>query len=89
MERKDICLGNCDYVKTLLMLMVIFGHSIAFWTQKWLDIEVVIPCIILGHGYSWINSFHIYSFALVSGYIFAFKIMRGGITNICHSYAVK
>ena len=60
MERKDICLGNCGFVKALLMLMVIFGHSIAFWTQKWLDIEVIIPCTILGYGYSWVNSFHIY-----------------------------
>lgn len=78
MEQRDICLENCTFVKTLLMLIVIFGHSIAFWTQNWLDIEVKIPCTILGLGYSWINSFHIFGFALVSGYIFAFKIMGGG-----------
>lgn len=81
MERKDNCLENCVFVKTLLMLIVLFGHSIAFWTQKWLDIEVVIPCTILGHGYTWINSFHIYGFTLASGYIFAFKIMRGGYSE--------
>lgn len=78
MGQKNSCLENCGFVKTMLMLIVILGHSIAFWTQRWLDIEVIIPCSILGYGYSWINSFHIYAFALVSGYIFTFKIMKGG-----------
>ena len=78
MGQNETSLVNCNFVKTILMLIVIFGHSIAFWTQNWLDIEVIIPCPILGYGYSWINSFHIYGFALVSGYIFTFKIMKGG-----------
>lgn len=73
MGQNETSLVNCNFVKTILMLIVIFGHSIAFWTQNWLDIEVIIPCPILGYGYSWINSFHIYGFALVSGYIFTFK----------------
>ena len=35
---------------------------------------------------SWIGSFHIYAFTLISGYIFAFKMMGGHTKNlVCFS----
>ena len=82
-------LQNCSFVKCMLMLLVMFGHSIAFWTEQWIDLGVEISSPLLGYGYSWIDSFHIYAFALVSGYLFAFKIHGGGIAHIYRSFKTK
>ena len=71
-------LKNCGFVKTILMLLVIFGHACAFWSGHWFTENPVIQSTGLNILYAWVNSFHIYAFALVSGYIFAFKVMRGG-----------
>ena len=72
-------LQNCTFVKTMLMLIVILGHSIAFWTGSWISITPTFHASILDYGYKWINSFHIYAFALVSGYIYAAKRCGGGV----------
>lgn len=71
-------LKNCGFVKTILMLLVIFGHACAFWSGHWFTENPAIQSSGLNVLYAWVNSFHIYAFAMVSGYIFAFKIMRGG-----------
>lgn len=73
-------LRNCSFVKTILMLMVIIGHSCAFWSGHWFTEDPAIASNGLRWLYSWISSFHIYGFALVSGYLFAFKI-DGGYRN--------
>ena len=75
---KDKSLENCVFVKTILMILVVFGHSIAFWSGHWFTENPIISSTVLKELYNWINSFHIYSFTLVSGYIFAYKIRAGG-----------
>ena len=64
-------LVNCTFVKTVLMLIVVFFHSIVFWRGGWFDIiepaESFLPYSILAQ---WLQSFHVYAFALVSGYLF-------------------
>ena len=79
-ENKKI-LTNCGFVKTVLMLLVILGHSCIFWTGTWFTKNPMIDCSGLSVIASWLNSFHIYTFALVSGYIFAFKILSGGYSR--------
>lgn len=82
-------LKNCGFVKTILMLLVIFGHACAFWSGHWFTENPVIQSTGLNILYAWVNSFHIYAFALVSGYIFAFKVMRGGTASIFRSCAIR
>lgn len=66
-------LKNCDFVKTVLMLLVVLYHSCRFWNYNWnvflpipeLDISVVSQMVI-----EWSNTWRIYAFTLVSGYLF-------------------
>ncbi len=74
-------LSNCRFTKAALMLLVILGHACNFWTGNWFTKNPAIDCEGLSIISSWLNSFHIYAFALVSGYIFAFKILSGGGYN--------
>ena len=79
-------LTNLTFVKSILMLLVIFGHACAFWSGHWFTNNPAIESEGLSVLYDWINSFHTYAFTLVSGYIFAFKSLGGGIATISHSY---
>lgn len=65
-------LHNCDFVKAVLMLAVVFYHSCLFWNGNWFDFcnpyfGVSKLCQLF---VSWLNSWHIYAFTLVSGYLF-------------------
>ena len=73
---------NLKFIKIILMLTVILGHSIAFWTGKWFTNNPQISSASLALVHDWINSFHIYAFTIVSGYIFALKKCGGGTFNI-------
>ncbi len=71
-------LENCTFSKTILMLLVILYHSSVFWKGNWFSVvEPGHSSFILSAFSSWLNSFHVYGFALISGYIFAYKRMQG------------
>lgn len=78
LRTKTDALQNCGFVKTILMFCVILGHACAFWSGHWFTENPAIPSKGLNILYLWVNSFHIYAFALVSGYIFAYKVGGGG-----------
>ncbi|MBE6650785.1 MAG: acyltransferase [Ruminococcaceae bacterium] len=63
-------LSNCNFVKTVLMLVVVLYHSILYWSGDWFIGEPVYAASGLATLAKWMNSFHIYAFALVSGYLF-------------------
>lgn len=64
-------LSNCYFVKAILMIIVVLYHSLAFWMPGgWFNQEPVEKSEILGMAAMWLNSFHIYAFTFVSGYIF-------------------
>ena len=69
---------NVGFVKTVLMLMIILGHSFDFWTRTWFTENPALESRGIGIIATWINSFNIFAFALVSGYLFAFKVVGGG-----------
>ena len=59
------------------MISVVFYHCILIWQGKWFpdwfpDITITKSSKILGVMALWFNSFHIYCFTLVSGYLFYF-----------------
>ena len=76
-KREERKLKNTAFVKTCLMLLIIMYHSTVFWTESWWDTLPAFRQPIIGLFARWLNSFHIYSFTLISGYLFAFKAMRG------------
>ena len=67
---KQAELKNCNFVKTVLMLLVVFYHSILFWKGNWFTANPVTEVELLSVLAGWLNSFHIYAFTLVSGYLF-------------------
>ena len=63
-------LKNCDFVKIVLMLLVVLYHCMVFWTGEWMAEAPVHSSWGLSMVSKWLNSFHIYGFVLVSGYLF-------------------
>lgn len=70
MRDKQRELENCTFVKTILMLLVVLYHSMLFWGGNWFTKDPVCTVKTLGVFAQWLNSFHIYAFTLVSGYLF-------------------
>lgn len=70
---KENELKSTDYIKGILMICVVFYHSIALWRlDGWFNQPPVEPCMIFTIIAEWLNSFHIYAFVFVSGYIYSF-----------------
>lgn len=65
-------LTNCTFVKTVLMIAVVVYHCLVFWGGNWFIGEVKNEASVLKLIAEWLNSFHIYGFTLVSGYLFYF-----------------
>lgn len=70
MTNKQKELSNCTFVKTILMVVVVIYHCFVFWTGTWFTKNPVFESKVLSIVASWMNSFHIYAFTLVSGYLF-------------------
>lgn len=77
-------LENCNFVKLLLMLSVVLYHSMAYWKGGWFYKDPSEESGILMYIARWLNTFHIYGFVIVSGYIFhVIKIKRNQYQNYC------
>lgn len=66
-------LESCTFIKTILMVIIVFYHSILFFGGNWFTIvpldHIEKPLYYLA---AWLNGFHIYAFTFVSGYLFFF-----------------
>lgn len=83
-------LKNCNFIKTVLMLLVVFGHSIHFWTGDWFTvIRPIYSSKILCYLSNFFSGFHTYAFALVSGYIFYYLRVEKNRYNDFFSFIVK
>lgn len=72
-KRTEMELSNCTFVKSILMITVVLYHSCVFWTGSWFTREsVAIEAPGLEFFSNFLGTFHIYGFALVSGYIFQY-----------------
>lgn len=89
METKNVMLKNSGFVKEVLMLLVILGHAVHFWTGDWFTNNPFYESGSLAALSDWIVSFHTYAFVLVSGYIFAFKQFGGGYLKYSQYIANK
>lgn len=76
---KDKFIGQCSQIKGILMVLVVLYHCCVFWTGKWWSEPPITESIMLNIVSRYLNSFHVYGFTLVSGYIFSYKVIMGGI----------
>lgn len=75
-------LKNTTFIKTVLLITVILGHSMAYWSGTWItEWPVAFESETLKFLYGWIGSFHVYAFTAISGYIFAYKMTSGGYSD--------
>lgn len=82
-------LKNTAFIKSVLMITVILGHSLAYWSGTWItELPVAIESKSLNFLFGWINSFHVYAFTAISGLIFAYKMARGGYSKF-HLFLVN
>ncbi len=74
---------NINFAKSILMILVVLGHSFAFWTGHWGFGKVAIDSPCLGYFSDWVGSFHVYAFVTISGFIYEYIIeTRGGYNSI-------
>lgn len=74
MRNRDCNLDYCNFAKTALMLLVLLCHSAAFFGGNWFRVlEPVQISHPLGLLSSWLGTFHVQGFTLISGYIFYFQ----------------
>lgn len=65
-------LKHCGFIKVMLMLLIVLYHSILFWKGNWFPIEPAERNQLFSIVAVWLNSFHIYGFVAVSGFLFAY-----------------
>lgn len=64
-------LENCNFSKTILMLIIVLGHSCDLWADNWFPASpAVYSSDIIAFVANWVSSFHVPAFILFSGYIF-------------------
>lgn len=71
------------------MLLVVAYHCMAFWTGTWFTKNLMLESNIISNLSRWLNSFHIYGFALVSGYLFYFLKCEKGKYSSFIPFAVN
>ena len=71
MRKKILELDHCDVIKVFMMLSVMFYHCICLWSKGgWFNQPPAQSSQFLAFLCAWLNSFHIYVFTFVSGYLF-------------------
>lgn len=71
-NNKNVMLENLDFSKTILMLLIVLYHSMVFFTGNWFNQEPVYNSKFFDLFSQILNSFHIHTFVLISGYIYAY-----------------
>ena len=71
------------------MILVVAYHCMIFWNGTWFTKNPFFESNFLSTVSPWMNSFHIYGFALVSGYLFFFLKCEKGRYSSFISFAVN
>lgn len=87
---KEDEISNVEFVKTVLMFLIILGHACDNWVGNWFTETPAIESKGLSILATWLNSFHIFAFTLISGYLFAFKnFLGGGTETTLNSFKIR
>ena len=91
MQKRNIIgrdLINCNFIKTILMLLVVLYHSLLS-VGGWLNQETGKDTELFSFIAMWLNTFHIYAFMLVSGYIFFAMKYEYGKYDVWKEFFIK
>lgn len=81
MPTKSNELNNCTYVKGLLVISIVLYHSmLIFASSTWFRVPSQ-PSAVFDILARFLNSFHIYTFTFISGYIYSFICFEEGRYN--------
>lgn len=72
-------LSNCNYIKALLMIIVVLCHCMSIYTGDWGPYDPAVDAPVFSFLTSWTGTFHVYGFTLISGYIFYYIKYEGGV----------
>lgn len=90
MNNSEENLSYCNFAKTLLMLCVVLCHSVAFYGGNWFTaLESVQTNRFLGLFSSWLGTFHVQAFTLISGYIFYYLKKETGKYSDCKAFIIN
>lgn len=65
-------LKNANTLKCAMMLLVVLYHSMCGWVPSIWGYEVAFSSDVVNIIALWLNTFHVYVFVFISGYIFAY-----------------
>lgn len=90
MKSLDDNLSYCNFAKTVLMLIVVLCHSAAFYGGNWFTVlEPTQTNQYLASLSSWLGTFHVQAFTLISGYIFYFLRKESGRYSDFKSFIIN
>lgn len=80
MEKKLI---NISYIKVIIMLVIVLYHSMLFFNGEWFVYQTpIFKADYLKYIANWLNTFHVQTFCMVSGFLFYYlKIEKGRYNN--------
>ena len=68
MDKRLDTIGN---IKVIMMLTVVFYHCCAFFTGSWFTcVPLVYEANYISYFAKWLNTFHVQTFAMASGFVF-------------------
>lgn len=88
-ESRKLELDNCVFCKTILMLLVVLGHSVVFWRGDWYGASPIYQARFLPVLSKWVGGFHTYAFTVFSGYIFYYMKYEKGSYRKLNIFLVK
>lgn len=83
-KKQDMdALAHCDFIKVILMTLVVIGHCAALWgIDGWFNTKPSSPSVLLTFITTFVGEFHIFTFVLVSGYLYSYlKFEKGRYTK--------
>lgn len=72
-------MNNVNFARSVLILIVVLGHSIIFWAGNWIFDDIKIEAPLLGQISGWFGTFHTQALTVISGFTYEFVVeSRGG-----------
>ena len=69
---------NVDFARSVLILLVVLGHSLLFWGGDWIFSDIAIQAPSLGLIADWIGSYHTQALTAISGLTYEFICEKRG-----------
>ena len=78
-EKRESLLQQCDFAKTILMLLIVICHSLALWAKGgWFNQAPASTNGVFTVVTEWLGTFHVHCFTLISGFIYAYLRFETG-----------